>query len=96
MSKEYYLYIITNRKAGVLYVGITNDLLRRIQEHKQGKIVGFSSKYHLYRLVYFTHTNSIDEAIRSEKRIKRWKREWKIALIEGRNPDWKDLYNELV
>jgi len=88
---SYYVYIITNRKNGVLYIGVTNNIQRRIYEHKNKLIQGFSSKYNLFMLVYYEETTDIKSAIEKEKRLKSWKRSWKIELIEKDNPKWKDL-----
>lgn len=88
--KEYYIYILSN-KSKVLYVGVTNNLNRRIYEHKNKLLDGFSKKYNLTKFVYFESTKDISEAIRREKQLKNWKREWKIELIEKDNPEWKDL-----
>jgi putative endonuclease len=89
--RQYYVYILTNRKQGVLYTGITNDLERRIYEHKNKLIRGFASKYNLTRLVHFEVTTDVNVAIAREKQIKGWLRKKKIELIESRNPNWKDL-----
>jgi putative endonuclease len=94
--KEYYVYILASRKNGALYVGVMSDLLKRIYEHKNNFIEGFTKKYNIHNLVYYEQTNSIEEAILREKRIKKWKRQWKINLIEGFNFEWKDLYNKLI
>ncbi|HET55300.1 MAG TPA: GIY-YIG nuclease family protein [Ignavibacteria bacterium] len=93
---QYYLYIMTNKKYGTLYTGVTNDLVRRVSEHKQGVIKGFTKKYNLKMLVYYEIYNDIKEAIKREKAIKKWNRKWKIELIEKMNPDWNDLYNEII
>ena len=90
--KTYYVYIVTNRKNGILYVGVTNDAERRASEHKKGLVEGFSKKHGLEKLVYVTDFGDINEAIAYEKRIKRWRRQWKINLIEKDNPDWEDLF----
>jgi putative endonuclease len=92
----YYVYIMTNHKCGTLYVGITNNLIRRVSEHKEGTIKGFTKSYNLDKLVYFEDTNDVMSALTREKQIKKWRREWKIRLIEQSNPDWKDLYAELI
>ena len=92
----YYLYILASRRNGTLYVGVTNHLLRRVQEHREGLVPGFTSKYAVKMLVYFEAHTDINEAIAREKRIKRWLRPWKLKLIEGQNPDWKDLWPELA
>ena len=95
-QKQYYLYITASIKEGTLYVGITNDLLKRIYEHKNNLIDGFTKKYNVHKLVYYEETNDIQSAIQREKQIKKWKREWKINLIKKFNPNWKDLYYDLV
>jgi putative endonuclease len=87
---QYFVYIITN-KSGTLYTGITNNLERRIYEHKHHLVKGFTSKYNIDKLVYFEETNDINAAITREKQIKGWLRKKKIALIESMNPVWKDL-----
>ncbi|MDY0779235.1 GIY-YIG nuclease family protein [Tenacibaculum sp. IB213877] len=90
-NHQYYVYIITNKKDGVLYIGITNNLERRIFEHKNKLVKGFSSKYNLDKLIYFETHQLVDEAIKREKNMKKWKREWKINFILEENPDWNDL-----
>ncbi len=92
---QYYLYILASKRNGTLYTGITNNLVRRINEHKTKSIPGFSQKYNVSMLVYFETYNDIHDAITREKRIKKWRRKWKISLIEQLNPDWKDLFNEI-
>ncbi|MBI4397777.1 MAG: GIY-YIG nuclease family protein [Candidatus Omnitrophica bacterium] len=94
--KEYYLYILASKKHGVLYIGVTNDLIRRVQEHREGKIAGFTKKYFVKKLVYFESSNYIEDVIEAEKRIKSWKRQWKVNLIEQENPEWNDLYHGLL
>ncbi|MBW2581450.1 MAG: GIY-YIG nuclease family protein [Deltaproteobacteria bacterium] len=89
--RQYYVYILTNRKQGVLYAGVTNNLERRMYEHKNKLIPGFASKYNLKKLVYFEETIDVNAAITREKQIKGWLRKKKIALIESMNPEWKDL-----
>ncbi|MDV7338324.1 GIY-YIG nuclease family protein [Terasakiella sp. A23] len=91
MMKRGYVYILSNKPDGVLYVGVTSNLEQRIQQHKNDSFQGFSSKYKLKRLVYVEETPGIADAIHREKCIKRWKRDWKIRLIEEMNPEWKDL-----
>ncbi|MFC1725327.1 GIY-YIG nuclease family protein [candidate division KSB1 bacterium] len=93
--KHYYVYILANKKYGTLYTGITNDLIRRIKEHKESKIKGFTKKYDVNKLVYFEEHKNMDEAILRVKRVKKWNRKWKLKLIEDFNKDWKDLYNDL-
>ncbi len=92
---DYFVYIMASKKNGTLYVGVTSDLVRRVFEHKHDLIEGFTKKHKVHMLVYYEHTNDINSAIEREKVIKRWKRQWKINLIRGSNPDWKDLYTEL-
>jgi putative endonuclease len=89
--KHYCVYIMTNKKRGVLYTGVTNDLERRVCEHKRKVIPGFTAKYNCTRLVYYGVSNDINAAIAAEKQIKGWLRAKKIALIESMNPEWKDL-----
>lgn len=93
MSKKYYVYIMTN-KSRTLYTGVTGDLLRRVYEHKNKLIKGFTSKYNIQYLVYYEMTSSIDSAIEREKQIKGWLRAKKIALVDSLNPEWKDLSDE--
>ena len=90
MRKEYYIYIMTN-KSRTLYTGVTNNLLRRVQEHKQKQISGFTSKYNIQFLVYYETTTDIHAALAREKQVKGWLRIKKIALIDSMNPEWKDL-----
>ena len=92
---RYFVYILASKRDGVLYIGITNDISRRGLEHKHGEIEGFTSRYYVNRLVYIEEYKYIDQAIAREKTIKRWKRQWKIELIEKTNPEWKDLYEQL-
>ncbi len=80
----------------MLYIGVTNNLIRRVYEHKNNLVEGFTKQYFVHKLVYFEETESIEEAILREKRLKEWKREWKIKLIEKENPEWSDLYEGLI
>lgn len=93
MNKEYYVYIMTN-KSRTLYTGVTNNLMRRVDEHKKKLIKGFTSKYNIKYLVYYEMTTDIHTAIGREKQIKGWLRAKKIALINSMNPEWKDLSEE--
>ncbi|MBU1356724.1 MAG: GIY-YIG nuclease family protein [Candidatus Edwardsbacteria bacterium] len=93
--KQSYVYIIASKRGGTLYIGVTSDLKRRIYEHKNKLVEGFSKRYDISLLVYFEIYDDIRLAILREKRLKAWKRDWKIRLIEERNPEWNDLYNEL-
>ncbi|MGE5373979.1 MAG: GIY-YIG nuclease family protein [Bacteroidota bacterium] len=90
MSKEYYVYIMTN-KSRTLYTGVTNNLFRRVYQHKNKLIKGFTSRYNIQYLVYYESTSSVFAALEREKQIKGWLRSKKITLIEAMNPDWKDL-----
>ena len=93
---SYFVYMLASQKNGTLYVGVTNDLIRRVYEHKSKSVPGFTSRYGVDRLVWFDQTDSVESAISTEKRLKRWNRAWKMALIEKANPDWRDLYPEIV
>ena len=92
----YYVYILASQRNGTLYVGVTNDLIRRVQEHREGLVPGFTKRYRVKVLVYFEVHQEISEAIAREKRIKRWRRDWKLQLIEAKNPQWLDLWPELT
>ena len=92
----YYVYIVTNKPCGVLYIGVTNDLIRRVWEHKEGVVEGFTKKYHLKYLVYYEQTDNVESAISREKAMKKWNREWKIKRINEMNPNWDDLYLSLL
>ncbi len=89
----YYVYILTNDRHTVFYTGITNDIVRRVHEHKEKMIEGFTKQYNVSKLVYFEEHHRVDDAIRREKRLKKWDRAWKIELIEKDNPEWSDLYD---
>ncbi len=94
--KIYWIYILSSKRNGTLYTGVTNDLLRRVYEHKHKLVDGFTKRYHVTQLVYAEEFNDINEAILREKCIKQWKRAWKLKLIEEQNPNWKDLYEDLI
>src|SRR5437868_11065761 len=87
-----YVYILTNRPNGILYVGVTSDLVRRVFEHRSGFVAGFTKRYGLKRLVYFERFDDIRDAIQREHNIKHWSRAWKVRTIVAANPDWDDLY----
>ncbi len=95
IEKKYYIYIVASL-SGTLYVGVTSSLIRRIAEHKDGKIEGFSKKYSCHKLVYYEIFGDVNAAISREKEIKKWRREKKEELIKKMNPHWNDLYNEIV
>ncbi|MDA0781069.1 MAG: GIY-YIG nuclease family protein [Rickettsiales bacterium] len=91
----YYVYILAKARNSTFYTGVTNDLQRRVYEHKEGLIEGFTKKYNIKNLVYYEYFDDVNEAIRKEKLIKKWRRKIKMEAIEKNNPDWKDLYYEL-
>ncbi|TNE56640.1 MAG: GIY-YIG nuclease family protein [Alphaproteobacteria bacterium] len=93
--RQFYVYILTNRQYGTLYVGMTGNLARRIWEHKSKSVLGFTKTYGLDRLVYFEVSDTAQSAAQRERQIKRWNRAWKIQLIEKTNPEWIDLYDEV-
>ena len=95
LTKNYFVYLLTNWNNRVIYVGVTNDLCRRIHEHKNKLVAGFTSKYSLCKLVYFEQTNDINAAIAREKEIKKWRREKKNRLVEKINSEWSDLSNQV-
>ncbi|MCK5466384.1 GIY-YIG nuclease family protein [Candidatus Parcubacteria bacterium] len=94
-EKIYYIYITASKRNGTLYIGVTSDLKKRIYEHKEILIDEFTKKYKVNKLVYFETTNDINSVIQREKQMKKWKREWKLKLIEKGNPCWIDLYDNL-
>jgi putative endonuclease len=91
-----WVYILTNRPNGTLYIGVTTDLPRRVAEHKAGAVPGFTSRYKLDRLIYAEHHEDIRDAIQRERTMKTWRRAWKVRLIHGANPNWDDLSNRLT
>jgi putative endonuclease len=93
--RQYYVYILANKKYGTLYTGISNDLIRRNYEHKTNMANGFTKKYNVHQLMYYEIHEDVCEAILREKQIKKWRRDWKINLIEQDNPYWIDLYEEI-
>ena len=96
LDKHYYVYILTNKTNRVLYTGVTNDLVRRVYEHKNHFAKSFTEKYNVTKLVYFEHTESIEGAILREKQIKAGSRQKKIDLINSTNPNWEDLYGKII
>lgn len=95
-EKQFFVYIMVSRKHGTLYVGVTSDLFRRVWEHREGAIEGFTKRYNVGRLVYHEVFADPNVAIQREKSLKRWPRDWKTNLIEQENPDWRDLYIEMT
>ena len=90
------VYIMTNKKYGTLYVGVASNLIKRVWEHKNNFVEGFTKHYKLHKLVYYETTENIESAILREKQLKAWKRQWKIELVDKFNPDWKDLYQTFL
>jgi len=98
MKREhsYWVYILASKIGGAIYIGVTNDLVRRVYEHRQGFVEGFTKRYQIKTLVYFEQHTDIEAAIRREKRLKKWNRAWKVRLIEESNPNWDDLYKSIA
>lgn len=94
--KNYYVYILTNKKNGTLYIGVTSNLIKRIQEHRNKTVKCFTEKYNIHQLVHYEQTENINSALAREKALKKWNRQWKINLIEKENPNWKDLYFNII
>ena len=95
-SRSYCVYILASRIGGTLYIGVTNDLIRRVAEHKLKLTEGFTKKYEIFKLVYFEQFDDVENAIKREKRLKKWNRAWKIRLVEELNPNWDDLYPSIA
>jgi putative endonuclease len=96
MEKIFYTYILTNKRNGTLYIGVTSNLVRRIWQHKLSTIPSFTKKYRIKLLVHYEQHSDIENAILREKQLKKWRRKWKIALIEKHNPTWSDLYSDII
>ena len=96
MDKQPAAYIVTSKRNGTLYIGVTSDLVKRIWEHNNDMVEGFTKRYDVHRLVWYELHATMESAIKREKQLKNWKRKWKLELIESINPDWKDLYNTIV
>jgi putative endonuclease len=92
----YYVYFLASRPKGTLYIGATSDLVQRVWQHKEGVVDGFTKEYGVRRLVYFETYDDVRDAIQRERTLKHWRRAWKTALIEKENPDWRDLYDEII
>jgi putative endonuclease len=90
------VYILASKRNGTLYIGVTSDLVRRIWEHKNNIVEGFTKRYNVHRLVWYEMHESMESAIAQEKRLKNWRRKWKLELIESNNPNWIDFYDEIV
>jgi len=96
MEKTYWVYMLASSKNGTLYIGVTGDLSKRVFEHRHDLVDGFTKEYQVHMLVWFESTNDVESAIRREKQMKKWKRAWKIELIEKENPGWQDLSGSLL
>ena len=96
MAKQPAVYILVSKRNGTLYVGVTSDLVKRIWEHKQDVVAGFTRKYQVHTLVYFEQYEDMNQAIQREKQIKKWNRAWKIELLEKSNPVWRDLWPDIL
>ena len=96
MKSGGWVYILTNKKMGTLYVGSTSDLIGRVWQHKNKAIPGFTSKYNVDKLVYYEWHNRLDDMVKRERQMKDWHRAWKLRLIIDNNPDWRDLYNDIL
>ncbi len=95
MGKEFWVYIMASKRNGTLYVGVTSDLAKRIWEHRNGLVEGFTHRYQVDRLVHCEPFDDAELAITRERQLKKWRRAWKIELIENSNPEWRDLYDEI-
>lgn len=95
MEKRFFVYILASQKNGTLYIGVTSDLKKRIWEHKNNVVEGFTEKYKVHNLVWYEQHDNAESAITREKQMKEWKREWKIKRIVEMNPEWKDLYDDI-
>jgi putative endonuclease len=94
--KSSYVYILASKRNGTLYIGVTEDLINRVYEHKNNLVDGFTKKYNVHVLVYYEQYDSIESAILQEKRLKKWNRKWKLKLVEKANPEWRDLYEDII
>jgi len=95
MNKQFYVYMLVSKLNGTLYIGITSNLVQRIWQHKNKMVEGFTRKYNVNKLVYYEVHPNAESAITREKQMKKWRRSWKIRLIKEKNPDWKDLYDDI-
>ena len=94
--KSYYVYILATDRNGTLYIGVTSNLIKRVYEHKNNLVDGFTKEHNVHKLVYFEETLDVNSAITREKQLKKWERKWKLRIIEEKNPQWEDLYFELL
>ena len=95
-EKSYFVYILASKRNGTLYVGVTGDLIARVDQHKKKNVDGFTKKYGVDKLVWFEETSEVESAIIKEKQLKKWNRRWKLELIEKSNPNWEDLFYKLI
>ena len=95
MDKQFYLYILASKRNGTLYIGVTSDLVKRIWKNKNKLVEGFTEKYNVNKLVYYEAHSDAESAITQERQMKKWRRAWKMRLIEGRNPEWRDLFSDI-
>ena len=93
--KDYFVYIMASDRNGTIYIGVSNNLTKRVWEHKNSVVKGFTDKYHVHKLVYYEMYSDIQLAIKREKLLKKWNRQWKLELIEKENPQWHDLYEKI-
>ena len=95
MEKQFYVYMLASKRNGTLYLGVTSDILKRVWQHKNGLVEGFTKKYGIERLVYYENHKDAENAIKREKQLKKWRRAWKLELIEEKNSEWRDLYADI-
>jgi putative endonuclease len=96
LAKQFFVYIMANKRNGTLYVGVTSNLVQRVWQHKENAVEGFTHQYGVKTLVYFEPHESAESAITREKQMKKWRRAWKVGLIEEKDPEWRDLYNTII
>jgi putative endonuclease len=96
VNKQPAVYILASKRNGTLYIGVTSDLVKRVWQHKNNMVEGFTKRYGVHQFVWYEVHDSMESAIKREKRLKEWKRKWKLELIEKINPNWQDLYNTIV
>jgi len=96
MAKQFYVYILASKRNGTLYTGVTSNLIHRVWQHKHNSFQGFTRKYNVKTLVYYEVHENAESALTREKKIKRWRRAWKLGLIEDSNPEWRDLYEDIL